>query len=92
MIVRLIIMSIHSHLIGITAVRDGGVQSDFAILLMIHRADFESILVSSDETRLLTAIAGGTGKHDRCLGKDAGSSVGVGAIFGINGWELNDEK
>jgi hypothetical protein len=87
-IIRLIIMGIHTQLVGVTAVRNGGIQSNLSVLLMVDGADFESILVSADETGLLTTVAGGSRAHDGGLGKDAGSSVGVGAIFGVNGREL----
>jgi len=88
MIIRLVIMSIHTQLIGIAFVRNGGIQSDLSVLLMIDGTDFESVFVSADETGLLTSVAGRSGAHDRSLREDAGSSVGVGAVFGVNGWEL----
>mmetsp|Transcript_9952 Transcript_9952/g.14081 ORF Transcript_9952/g.14081 Transcript_9952/m.14081 type:complete len:110 (+) Transcript_9952:912-1241(+) len=44
---------------------------------MIDGAYLEAIFVSSDETRLLPSISGGSSSHDGCLNEDAGSSVGV---------------
>ena len=49
----------------------------------------KSILVSTQQTRLLSAITRGTRAHDGRLGKDARSTVGVGTILGVNGRESN---
>lgn len=88
MIVRLILMSVHTHLVAVSSEGNGGIQSHLAILLMIDGANFESILVSANETRLLTSIAGGARAHYGSLCKDAGTAVGVGTVLGINGREL----
>jgi hypothetical protein len=88
MIICLILMSVHTHLVAIATEGNGGIQSDLAILLVIDGTDFESILVTTNESRLLTSIAGGAGTHYRGLGEDAGAAVGVRSIFGIDGGKL----
>ena len=88
MIVGLILMCIHTHLIAVPFECDGGIQSNLTILLVIDGANFESILVTANETRLLTSITGGAGTHYGGLGKDARAAVGVGSILGIDGGKL----
>ena len=88
MIVGLILVCIHTHLIAVPFECDGGIQSYLTILLVIDGANFESILVAANETRLLTSITGGAGTHYGGLGKDARAAVGVGSILGIDGRKL----
>ena len=90
MLIRLILMRINTHLVIISQKGDGGIQSDLAILLVIDGAYFESVLVSADETGLLSAVATGARAHDGGLGEDAGAAVGVGAVLGVDGGELRE--
>mmetsp|Transcript_3850 Transcript_3850/g.5615 ORF Transcript_3850/g.5615 Transcript_3850/m.5615 type:complete len:295 (+) Transcript_3850:400-1284(+) len=87
MIVRLIFMCVDTNLIGITTVRNCSIDTDLSLLLVVNGADLESILVSTDETRLLTSITGSSSAHDGGLGEDTGSTVGVGSILRVNGGE-----
>lgn len=87
-IISLIVMSINTQLVGIAPVTDGGIQPNLSVLLVVDGADFESVLVPADEAGLLAAVAGGSGAHDGGLGEDAGSAVGVGSFFGVDGGEL----
>ena len=89
MIICLVFMSVHTNLIGITTVSNCSIDTNLSILLVINGADLESILVTTDKTRLLTSITRSSSAHDGGLGKDAGSTVGVRSILGVDGGEGN---
>lgn len=85
MLIRNIIVGIHSNFVGIISVRYGSVQSNFAILLVVDCANLEPILVSSQKARLLPTVSRRTASHHRCLGKHTRAAVGIWAFAGING-------
>ena len=89
MLVGHIVVSIHSNLMRIISVRNGSVQSNFAILLMVHRADLEPILVASQKPRLLPTISRRTASHHRCLSEHTRATVGIRPLAGINGRKGN---
>ena len=63
-IVRLVLVRVDTDLVGITEEGNGGIETDRTVFLVVDRADLESVLVSADETGLLTSVAGGSGTHD----------------------------
>ena len=89
MLVRHIIVCIHSNFVGIILVRNGSVQSNLAILLMVHRADIEPILVAPQKPRLLPTISRRTASHHRCLSKHTRATVGIRTLTWVDGGEGN---
>lgn len=89
-IVRLVVIGVDTDLVIVTTEGDGGIKTDRPVLLVVDGADLESVLVTADETGLLTSVPGGSGTHDGGLGEDARATVGVGSILGVNGGELNE--
>ena len=77
-------MCIDSHFVIIVRVSDCRIQTNGSSIGMINGADLESILVSSEESRLLSAIARCAGAHDGCLCKDTRSAIWVGPFFWIH--------
>mmetsp|Transcript_36373 Transcript_36373/g.48134 ORF Transcript_36373/g.48134 Transcript_36373/m.48134 type:complete len:262 (-) Transcript_36373:341-1126(-) len=77
-------MCVYSSLVVAVTIGDLGVNADFSVLLVVHGADLESILVTTDKTRLLTSIARGSSAHDRGLHECACTTVGVRTILGVN--------
>mmetsp|Transcript_27947 Transcript_27947/g.80755 ORF Transcript_27947/g.80755 Transcript_27947/m.80755 type:complete len:307 (-) Transcript_27947:54-974(-) len=83
-------VGVDADLVGVIAVRDGGVEADLTPVLVIDGADLESLLVASDHAGLLPTVARGTGAHDGGLNKDARATVGVGTILGVDGADIVD--
>ena len=84
-----VIVCVDTDFVGVPTVRNGGIDTNGAVLLVIDGANFETVLVTTEQTRLLAAVARRLAPHDRGLGKDTGSTVGVGSVFGVNGGEGN---
>mmetsp|Transcript_3508 Transcript_3508/g.6415 ORF Transcript_3508/g.6415 Transcript_3508/m.6415 type:complete len:313 (+) Transcript_3508:763-1701(+) len=80
-------MAVHTDFVVVVRVGNGGIETDGAVLLVVHGAYLKPVLVAANEPGLLTAVAGGASAHDRGLHKDAGSAVGVGPVLGVNGGE-----
>jgi hypothetical protein len=88
-LIGFVFMSIDTNLVVAVSVGDSGIEADVSIFLVVHGANLKAILVSTDESRLLAAIARGSTAHDGCLGKDTRSTVGVGSELGVYGGEGN---
>mmetsp|Transcript_6268 Transcript_6268/g.9229 ORF Transcript_6268/g.9229 Transcript_6268/m.9229 type:complete len:307 (-) Transcript_6268:225-1145(-) len=73
----------------VIGVLNGSIETNRSVLLVVDGANFESVLVSSNETGLLTTVTGRSRSHNGGLDKDATSTVGVGTDFGVKRGEGN---
>mmetsp|Transcript_57787 Transcript_57787/g.135683 ORF Transcript_57787/g.135683 Transcript_57787/m.135683 type:complete len:301 (+) Transcript_57787:764-1666(+) len=82
-----VLVRVHADLVVLVRVRDRRVHTDRAVLLVVHRADLEALLVAADQTRLLAPVARGAAAHHRRLDENARAAVGIGAVLGVDGGE-----
>mmetsp|Transcript_28266 Transcript_28266/g.50084 ORF Transcript_28266/g.50084 Transcript_28266/m.50084 type:complete len:268 (-) Transcript_28266:230-1033(-) len=87
MLVGNVIMSINSNFVVVSTVGNGCVYTNGSTVFVVNGADFESVLVSSNKSRLLTGVTRSSLSHHRCLRKHAGSTVWVWAILRVDGGE-----
>ena len=90
MLVRHVVVRVHSHLVRVVPIRNRRIQPDLPALLMIDRADLEPIAVAPQQPGLLPSVPWRPPPHHARLRKDARSPVGVRSLAGIDGGKGDD--
>mmetsp|Transcript_23751 Transcript_23751/g.49323 ORF Transcript_23751/g.49323 Transcript_23751/m.49323 type:complete len:343 (+) Transcript_23751:86-1114(+) len=82
-----IFMTVDTNFVVDIFVGHGSIDTDGTFLHVINGANVESILVTTEQSRLTASITRSSSTNDRRLNKDATSTVGVRTFLGVNGGE-----